>query len=54
MVCFPCSTAQFFFGSQGVFSPPLFQGYFDAKLFGFAVWGENLANVSQFVAEIRL
>jgi len=35
-----------------VFTAPLFQGYFDTRFFGFAVWGENLANVSQFVAEI--
>ena len=38
---------------QRVFTPPLFQSYFDVKFFGFVVWGENLANVSQFVAEIR-
>src|SRR5271166_3038118 len=33
-------------------SPPLFQSYFAVRLFGFAVWDENVANVSQFVAEI--
>ena len=42
-----------FLGFQRVFIPPLFQSNFDAKPFGFVVWGENLANVSQFVAEIR-
>ena len=42
-----------FLGFQSVFTPPLFQSYFDVKVFGFVVWGENLANVSQFVAEIR-
>jgi hypothetical protein len=34
-------------------TPPLFHSYFDVKFFGFAVWGENPANVSRFVAEIR-
>jgi hypothetical protein len=42
-----------FVGFQSVFTPPLFQGYFDVRFFGFVVWGEKLANVSQFVAEIR-
>ena len=41
-----------FVGFQSVFTAPLFQGYFDARFFGFVVWGENLASVSQFVAEI--
>ena len=40
-------------GSQSVFIPPLFQSYFDAKFFGFVVWGESVVNVSQFVAKIR-
>jgi hypothetical protein len=35
-----------------VFTAPLFQGYFDARFFGFVVWGENLASVSQFMAEV--
>jgi hypothetical protein len=38
---------------QSVFIPPLFQSYFDAKFFGFVVWGESVVNVSQFVAKIR-
>ena len=42
-----------FLGFQSVFTPPLFQSYFDVKVFGFVVWGEKLANVSRFVAEIR-
>ena len=53
MVPFLCSNAQFFPWFQSVFNLPLFQSYFDVKLFGFVVWGENLASVSQFVAEIR-
>jgi hypothetical protein len=52
MIRFPCSNARFS-GLQGVFTPPLFQGDFAAGLFGFAVWGEKLASVSRFVAEIR-
>ena len=39
-------------GFQSVFTPPLFQSYFDVKVFGFVVWGQKLANVSRFVAEI--
>jgi len=31
----------------------LFQAYFAATLSGFAVCGENLASISQFVARIR-
>jgi len=53
MVPIPYSNAQFFWGLHSVFTPPLLQSYFAARLFGFAVWGENLAHVSQFVAEIR-
>jgi hypothetical protein len=34
-------------------TPALFQSYCAEKHFGFAVWGENPASVSQFVAEIR-
>jgi hypothetical protein len=49
----PLFERRVFLGFQSVFIPPLFQSYFDAKFFGFVVWGENLANVSQFVAEIR-
>jgi hypothetical protein len=52
MVPSPIQTPNFL-GSQSVFTPPLFQSDFDAKLFGFVVWGKNLASVSQFVAEIR-
>ena len=53
MVPFLCSNVRFLLGLQSVFTAPLFQSYFDVKFFGFVVWGENLANVSQFVAEIR-
>ena len=53
MVPFLCSNAQLFLKFQSVFTPPLFQSYFDVKFFGFVVWGENLTNVSRFVAEIR-
>ncbi|HEY7244278.1 MAG TPA: hypothetical protein VH678_10390 [Xanthobacteraceae bacterium] len=42
-----------FLGPQSVFTSPLFQSYFDAKLFGFVVLGENQANVSRFVAKMR-
>jgi hypothetical protein len=38
--------------SRERFTAPLFQGDFAGRLFGFAVWGENLAGVSRFVAEI--
>jgi hypothetical protein len=40
-------------GLQSVFTPLLFQSYFDAKFFGFVLWGESVVNVSQFVAKIR-
>src|SRR5262245_61563453 len=53
MVPFPYSNRSAFLGFQSVFTPPLFRSYFAERLFGFAVWGENLADVSQFVAEIR-
>jgi hypothetical protein len=49
---FPYSNAQFFLGSRVCLPHPCFS-YFDAKFFGFVVWGKNLASVSQFVTEIR-
>jgi hypothetical protein len=51
--CLPLFKRPILLGSQSVFTPPLFQSYFDAKFFGFVVWGKNLASVSQFVTEIR-
>jgi hypothetical protein len=52
---FPCINAQLFLGPEQLLSLPgqrasitssLFQSYFAARLFGFAVWGKKLANVS--------